>query len=284
MAKIAFKCENCGHGLAVDSAHAGKKSKCPKCSSAIVIPAAAVRQAHDGRVLSPPKGAAAATPPVPAKRPDGCPGCGRPVSPEQVICVNCGFNLKTGERLKTSMPPLRGLSEGPPRKSYPVRFAGGKGGKGKRLSMGTPAEVILTPEEEDPEKRIEFEGRRSVPGGRGKVLVLALLATGAAFWIAHRFAQEYQLYMLPSFLVWYLVLARAFREKIATRLCAKGSARAVYDDKRSWLSVEVSPGEWVSFVTVKGMMPRPEETDEKAYEIVKGTLGDMLGDGLEARR
>ncbi len=58
----------------------------------------------------------------------------------------------------------------------------------------------------------------------------------------------------------------------------------MYDDKRSWLSVEVSPGEWVSFVPVKGMMPRPEETDEKAYEIVKGTLGDMLGDNFEARR
>ncbi len=273
MAKITFKCGNCGHSLSVDAAHAGKKSKCPKCKSAIVIPAAAA---------TPP-----ATGPAPAKSPDGCPGCGKPVTPEQVICVNCGFNLKTGKRTKTSLiakPGARAVSEGPARKRYPVKFAGGKGGKGKRISMGMPAEVILVPEEEDPEKRIEFEGTKSVRGGRLKVLVLALVLTGVAFWIAHRFVQEYQLYSLPSFLVWYLVLARVFREKVATGLQAKASARAVYDDDRSWLSVEVAPGEWVSFVPVKGMMPRPEETDEKAYEIVKDTLSDMLGDKLESRR
>ena len=37
-----------------------------------------------------------------------CPDCAEPISPGAVICVQCGFNLETGKRLRTS----RGQEEG----------------------------------------------------------------------------------------------------------------------------------------------------------------------------
>ena len=270
MAKIAFKCPGCGNALSLDAAHAGKRCRCPGCSKVVLVPASR------------------APGPAPAESPERCPGCGEPVAAEQVICVNCGLNLTTGERVRTAVeaaPSAAGVTSGRPvRKRYSIRFAGGKGGRGKRIRMGTPADVVLVPDEEDTDKRIEFEGRKSVPGSRLKALVLALLATGAAYWVAHSVAERFDLYSLPSFLVWYVISARMFRASIDTSLYAKGAARAVCDDDRSWISVEVSPGEWVSFVPVKGMMPHPDETDEKAYGIVRDTLGGILGENLESRR
>ena len=270
MSKIAFKCSSCGHSLSVDAAYAGKKCKCPRCSKVILIPAAEAAE------------------PASAGSAEGCPGCGRPVAPGQVICVNCGLNLKTGERMQaaveTTPPAVRGLGEGPVRKRYSIRSARGKGGRGKRIALGTPADIVLTPDEEDPEKRITFEGTQSVRGSWFKVLLYTILATAATYGILYLVAQNLGFCAGPGALVWYLIFSRMARATIVTSLHAKASARAVSDDRKSWISVEVSPREWVSFVPVKGMMPRPEETDEKAYETVKDTLGEVLGGNLESKR
>src|SRR3989339_853302 len=39
MAKIRFACQECGHKITVDEAHAGKKGKCPKCKTVVTVPA-----------------------------------------------------------------------------------------------------------------------------------------------------------------------------------------------------------------------------------------------------
>jgi hypothetical protein len=40
-------------------------------------------------------------PSSPDAAPNACPGCGKPLAAEAVLCVNCGFNRETGERLET---------------------------------------------------------------------------------------------------------------------------------------------------------------------------------------
>lgn len=37
---VDFRCENCGQKLSVPEVHAGKKARCPKCKSAVIIPEA----------------------------------------------------------------------------------------------------------------------------------------------------------------------------------------------------------------------------------------------------
>ncbi|MHC4159773.1 MAG: hypothetical protein ACYSSO_11925, partial [Planctomycetota bacterium] len=35
---IKFHCRNCGQGISVSEVHAGKKGKCPKCKTIVVVP------------------------------------------------------------------------------------------------------------------------------------------------------------------------------------------------------------------------------------------------------
>ncbi len=55
---------------------------------------------HDTGLHAPAHGAA------PGSSSDGdgrCPSCNQPVKPNAVICINCGFNLKSGQRLQTAV-------------------------------------------------------------------------------------------------------------------------------------------------------------------------------------
>lgn len=99
----------CGKAFAAPDNLAGKTVKCPGCGQPLRIPAAA--------------GAAGATTPAPSKAPakpaapafggigdlldeagftqhagPRCPSCDTPVSPQAVVCVQCGFNRQTGAK------------------------------------------------------------------------------------------------------------------------------------------------------------------------------------------
>jgi hypothetical protein len=81
---------------------AGKRVKC-KCGQPISIPAhdPAADDVGDLGDLAALSEGAPTTPGAMAGGPT-CPGCGSGVDPSAVICVNCGQNLKTGKKLKTS--------------------------------------------------------------------------------------------------------------------------------------------------------------------------------------
>ena len=72
----------CGQSLQADDESAGMAAECPYCGSDVMIPAAHVQPA-----------ARAGAP--------GCPGCGTSLEPGAVLCIQCGLNLVTGERLST---------------------------------------------------------------------------------------------------------------------------------------------------------------------------------------
>lgn len=99
----------CGQSFKAKDELAGKRARCPKCSQPLVIPAPSV---DDEFTLEAPVDVPkynplediladegvkhAATGPV-------CPSCSEPVSPGAVICIQCGFNLQTGEKVYSSM-------------------------------------------------------------------------------------------------------------------------------------------------------------------------------------
>ncbi len=72
---ITFRCK-CGQGLQAGDEHAGKQIVCPHCGESMAIP-------------------------FPEKRESLCPACGKPMDDDVVVCMECGFNRKTGRRLVT---------------------------------------------------------------------------------------------------------------------------------------------------------------------------------------
>jgi len=114
MPDIAFDCPQCLQALEAPESLAGEVIKCPACDQDIRIPKPAV-WVQDAAVPAG-KQAAAGTAPA-AKKPQAaggasagiaaapragkCPGCAAPLAPKAVICINCGYDLRTGRRLDT---------------------------------------------------------------------------------------------------------------------------------------------------------------------------------------
>jgi hypothetical protein len=106
---ITVSCAACGRHLKVKDDFRGKKVKCLDCGAAITVPGGAepdrpqpyiteVQPAVPRAVSD--TGVQAAVP-RPAGQVAACPRCNHPLSAGAVICIECGFNLKTGKQLKT---------------------------------------------------------------------------------------------------------------------------------------------------------------------------------------
>lgn len=102
-----FSCEGCGKSYAWKSELAGKRVKC-KCGQPLTVPREDPAAAEadfggfdDFEALAngTPVDAYAAAP-VSSAGPT-CPSCGGGVTPGAVLCMNCGYNLKTGKKVKT---------------------------------------------------------------------------------------------------------------------------------------------------------------------------------------
>ena len=99
MMQITLPC-TCGVLLQVKESLIGQAVRCPKCQRVV-------------QVANPTPAEAA---PLPEAQPIGifgfaddgqipCPSCNRKLSAAAVICVKCGYNLKTGQKLMTTWEP-----------------------------------------------------------------------------------------------------------------------------------------------------------------------------------
>jgi hypothetical protein len=120
---LFHECPACGHQLPVSAALVGKNARCPGCGTVQVVsadagPTAPPPEAY-GFASEPepsppiPAGFRAVEPPVAAEPPASvapvspaegeatCPKCDSPMVAVAVVCIQCGFNRKTGKQLKT---------------------------------------------------------------------------------------------------------------------------------------------------------------------------------------
>lgn len=111
-AGTTFRCESCGAAYRWKAELAGKKIKC-KCGSVMRVPESLagdepatfeMSESHGDAPFKgdpPPQAAAPMHTPVPEPT-GGCPDCGATLAFDAVLCVRCGYNLKTGQKLDGS--------------------------------------------------------------------------------------------------------------------------------------------------------------------------------------
>ena len=103
-----FSCDSCNKTYTWKPELAGKRAKC-KCGQPLRIPetdpAGGVSDNFDDLAALAERAPAGEQTYAAAPASGGaCPSCGSGVDPSAVLCVNCGHNLKTGKKLKTSKP------------------------------------------------------------------------------------------------------------------------------------------------------------------------------------
>ena len=103
---IKFKCNKCGHVLNVPDSAAGKQGKCPKCQNALRVPVpkpvatvSAASPEAAAPVVDSRMSALLEEVGVVQKKGPVCPSCGGDIKAGVVICVGCGFNLETGQKI-----------------------------------------------------------------------------------------------------------------------------------------------------------------------------------------
>ena len=87
----AFHCQ-CGKMFSWTPEKAGKHAQCPGCDQTITIPQLPDTFEHDPQ-------------PANASQTIHCPACKTPLQPKAVICLECGYDLRTGKQLTTKIQP-----------------------------------------------------------------------------------------------------------------------------------------------------------------------------------
>lgn len=158
---IKATCGNCNASFKAKDSLAGKKVKCPKCKSPMLIPnpstAVVVAGGRGMTTYDPIADLLDEANVKTATRGAGCPECGSEIQPGAVICVDCGLDFETGVQLKTKS---------------------GSGGSSEIEDVGlTDADKIMRKaEEEIDETPIEAAGQDFGDGGES--FVIALVAGG----------------------------------------------------------------------------------------------------------
>jgi hypothetical protein len=112
-------CPFCQQKFSFPENLAGKTIRCPKCKEAITLPALEPAPAEAAPPEAPPPEAPSEAPAPPEEelhlesRTEGsatvaykrCPGCGRDLPKQTIICTNCGHNFKTGRTMDGYQPP-----------------------------------------------------------------------------------------------------------------------------------------------------------------------------------
>lgn len=118
---FTIKCSKCNAASTAEDEWRGQEAECPVCGAMIIIKKAEIGYGFSIRKTPLPKTgnmkkADTALPPDEQKT---CPKCQKPISsPNAVICIECGFELKTGRKISaaalTETPQPFPMSKMPP--------------------------------------------------------------------------------------------------------------------------------------------------------------------------
>lgn len=96
----------CGNILVANPDRAGQRCRCPSCGAELVLPGAPLTPDAPGvRELAPP------APPKAGAARTSCPSCGAKLAPAAIVCVACGMDLSSGERLTGGARGLLSVEE-----------------------------------------------------------------------------------------------------------------------------------------------------------------------------
>lgn len=107
---IKARCDSCGSSFQAKDSLAGRRVKCPKCSQPLVVPKPASGKVAQGAVTA--SSGQAHNPLLDlldevnvkaAARGPTCPNCASEMSPNAIVCVECGYNVETGQQLSTDV-------------------------------------------------------------------------------------------------------------------------------------------------------------------------------------
>ncbi len=128
-----FSCDSCGKQYPWKAELAGKKAKC-KCGSILSIPA----QAQMTKAAARTPVAVAAAAPVQESEGYRCPACKNDLTPGTAVCVNCGYDLRTGQYVGTQVDTGEDEAEAAPapRKKKKKKAAAAGAGSGKPSATG----------------------------------------------------------------------------------------------------------------------------------------------------
>ncbi|MEX0774845.1 MAG: hypothetical protein WD042_03920 [Phycisphaeraceae bacterium] len=104
-------CPSCGRKYRIRAELAGRKVIC-KCGQKLRIPTGDAHASEDGgggidayELAGASGGVAAGKAANAANR---CPKCGNHIAPRAVLCINCGFNLQSGQKVTTELGVMDG--------------------------------------------------------------------------------------------------------------------------------------------------------------------------------
>ena len=116
-----FSCPSCGKSFRWKPEFAGRSAKCA-CGAKLVVPAEAPPTSGAADIpLAPEPKPPEPKPPAltqrvassspPADVENKCPSCSAALASGAILCVNCGFNLKTGKKLSAVVVETDGEDE-----------------------------------------------------------------------------------------------------------------------------------------------------------------------------
>ena len=113
-----FSCPTCGKSYRWKPEFAGRSAKCA-CGAKLVVPAQAPSASSAADIALTPESnrAAAAQRATPPSQPAAaaadskCPSCSAAIASGAILCVNCGYNLKTGKKLSAVVVETDGENE-----------------------------------------------------------------------------------------------------------------------------------------------------------------------------
>jgi hypothetical protein len=106
MSDIKFACPNCQQHIQCGAGYAGLEIPCPTCQVKMTVPTPVGAPVPAMAAAPALRTAASAPPPVAAASEAAvgeptCPSCGNVVAPRAIMCVKCGTNLRTGQKMMT---------------------------------------------------------------------------------------------------------------------------------------------------------------------------------------
>jgi len=165
-----FSCDSCGKQYPWKPELAGKKAKC-KCGAVLSIPA----QPQMARAPV----AVAAAAPVEESAAYRCPACQADLNPGTAVCINCGYDLRTGQYVSTQVDT--GEDEGEaapaPKKKKKKKAAGAAAAGGKPSATGW---VGVSKSNREKSAEAEADKSRTVKQVT-IVLALVVVVIGAVF-------------------------------------------------------------------------------------------------------